>query len=420
MNSVTRTVTPLPGSAKEVPGWILLLMMGGLIAFAPLSIDMYLPGLPEIARELGSSAGMAQATLAAYLVGMALGQLLYGPLADRYGRKPPLYFGLALYTVASLGCVIAPNMGALIAWRFVQAMGGCATVVVPLAMVSDRFDQLASARVLSRLMLVMGVAPILAPVLGSFVVAHWGWRAIFAMLALGGFAALIGVWALLPETLVPKRRQAVGLGHALSGYSHLLQQRNFMGFALIGGFSGAAMFSYIAGSSFVFIDVHGLSAQQYGAVFGANALGMIIASQVNHALLGRWRAQDLLRVAVMAMALLGLLGVAGSVLSPHVGWVPGHGAQALLVLLVPVFGFLVMFGLTSPNTSAAAMAAHRSGGGSASALMGTLQFGQGALAGALVGALSDGSAFGMTAVMAACGVGALLSWRFVLTPEARR
>ncbi len=419
MNTATRTAAPLPVAAQAAPGWSLLLMLGGLIAFAPLSIDMYLPGLPEIAREFGASAGVAQYTLAAYLVGMALGQSLYGPLADRYGRKPPLYFGLALYTVASLGCVIAPNVGALIAWRFVQALGGCATVVVPLAMVADRFDHLSSARVLSRLMLVRGVAPILAPVLGSFMVAHWGWRAIFVTLAAGGFAALLAARFLLPETLTSNRRQAMSLGVALRGYGRLLKQRNFLGFALTGGFAGAGLFSYIAGSSFVFIDLFGLSAQQYGAVFGANALGLIIASQVNHALLGRWRPQRLLQTALIAMAAIGVAGLLGALLAPLLSWVPGQGLWPLLALLLPVFGFLVMFGFTSPNTSAAAMAAHGSGGGSASALLGTLQFGLGALAGALVGAFNDGTALAMTATMAACGVGALLCWRFVLTPEAR-
>lgn len=394
-------------------------MLGGLIAFAPLSIDMYLPGLPDIAREFGVAAGVAQYTLAAYFVGMALGQSLYGPVADRYGRKRPLYFGLALYTVASLGCMIAPNITSLIVWRFAQALGGCATVVVPLAMVADRFDQVGSAKVLSRLMLVMGVAPILAPVLGSVVVGAWGWRAIFGVLAISGFLALLAVRFLLEETLSAAARPAAGVGAALRSYGRLLSQRNFLGFALMGGCAGAGLFSYIAGSPFVFIELYGLTAQQYGAVFGANALGLIAASQVNHTLLARWGSARLMRWAVHAMAVLGVLGLLGNLAGPHLGLVPGQGVLPLLTLMLPLFGFLVMFGFTSPNTSASAMAAHREGGGSASALMGTLQFGLGAIAGAAVGALNDGSALTMTAVMAVCGLGAWACWRFLLAPQAR-
>lgn len=415
MNSVSSRASPSV-AVPSAHGWGLLLMLGSLIAFAPLSIDMYLPGLPEIAREFAVSGGVAQYTLAAYFVGMAMGQLLYGPLADRFGRKPPLYFGMALYTVASLGCVLAPNVEMLIAWRFAQALGGCAGVVVPLAMVADRFDQLGSARVLSRLMLVMGIAPILAPVLGSFVVAHWGWRAIFGLLAGGGFLALLAVRFLLTESLPVGARHTAGVRAALGRYGALLAHRDFLGYALIGGFAGAGMFAYIAGSSFTFIDLFGLSPQQYGAVFGANALGLIAASQVNHALLSRWRSAQLLKVVLMAMAVLGIAAVAVA------WWLPAkpEGVWPLLGLLLPIFGFLVTFGAASPNTSATAMSVQRSGGGSASALLGTLQFGFGAVAGAVVGALNDGSAVPMSGVMAVCGLAALASWRFIVTPAARR
>jgi DHA1 family bicyclomycin/chloramphenicol resistance-like MFS transporter len=415
MNSVSSHASA-PVAAPGAHGWGMLLMLGSLIAFAPLSIDMYLPGLPEIAREFAVSGGVAQYTLAAYFVGMAIGQLLYGPLADRFGRKPPLYFGMALYTVASLACVVAPNVEALIAWRFAQALGGCAGVVVPLAMVADRFDQQGSARALSRLMLVMGVAPILAPVLGSFVVAHWSWRAIFGLLAAGGFLALLAARFLLAESLPSDARHVAGVRAALGRYGALLVQRDFLGYALIGGFASAGMFAYIAGSSFVFIDLFGLSPQQYGAVFGANALGLIMASQVNHALLGQWRSAQLLKAALMAMAVLGLAAVGMALGLP----VKPEGVWPLLGVLLPIFGFLVTFGAASPNTSATAMSLQRSGGGSASAALGTLQFGFGAVAGAVVGALNDGSAVPMTSVMAVCGLGALASWRYIVTPSARR
>lgn len=417
MTTAASPAVPAPPGSQEAPRWGLILLLGSLIAFAPLSIDMYLPGLPDIAREFGVSAGVAQYTLAAYFVGMAAGQLLYGPLADRFGRKPPLYFGLALYTVASLGCLIAPDVASLIGWRFAQALGGCACVVVPLAVVSDRFDQLTTARVLSRLMLVMGVAPILAPVFGSFFVAQWGWRSIFGLLAGAGFVALLGARFLLGESLPAPARRGAGVGAALRGYAGLLRQRDFVGLALVGGFAGAGMFAYIAGSSFVFIDLFGLSAQQYGAVFGANALGLIVASQVNHALLGRWRSAQVLNVALAAMALFGLAAGAVALLSgpQHTG-TPG----AMWALLLPVFGFLVTIGATSPNTSSSAMAVQRGGGGSASALLGTLQFGLGALAGALVGVLNDGSALPMAGVMAVCGLCSLASWCFVVTPAGRR
>lgn len=417
MTTAATPGVPARTPSQQTPGWSLLLMLGSLIAFAPLSIDMYLPGLPDIAREFGVSAGVAQYTLAAYFVGMALGQLIYGPLTDRFGRKPPLYAGLALYTAASLGCLWAPDVNALIAWRFAQALGGCAGVVVPLAMVSDRFDQVSTARALSRLMLVMGVAPILAPVLGSFVVAHSGWRTIFGLLAAAGVLALVGVRCLLAESLAPAARRTLGLGGALRGYARLLGQRDFVGLALVGGFSGAGLFAYIAGSSFVFIDLFGLSAQQYAAVFGANALGLIAASQVNHALLGRWRSPQLLNVTLAAMALFGVAACAVSVWLPEQ---PAGNTAALWALLVPVFGVLVMFGATSPNTSSSAMAVQRGGGGSASALLGTLQFGLGALSGGLVGLLNDGTALPMVGVMAGSALCAWASWRFVVTPAVRR
>lgn len=414
------TAPALPANLPSSPGWGLLLMLGVLIAFAPLSIDMYLPGLPDMARDFGVSPAAAQSSLAAYLIGMALGQSLYGPLADRFGRKPPLYFGLALYTVASLGCVIASDMTSLVIWRLVQALGGCATVVIPMAMVVDRFDQAGTARALSRLMLVMGVAPIAAPVLGSFVVAQWGWRAIFVLLAVAGFAALMAACLLLQESLPAARRTRASVGESLRDYGRLMMQRDFMGFALTGGFVGAGLFSYIAGSSFIFIDLYQLSAQQYGAVFGANALGLIAASQVNHALLSRWTAQQVLRIALPTLAALGVLTWALPQWAATRGLLPGSGAAALLVLLVPLFGYLVMFGCISPNTSAAAMAARRGGGGSASALLGTLQFALGALSGVVVGLLDDGTSRGMTGTMALCGVAAWLCWRCWPSAQARR
>ncbi len=359
-----------------------------------MSIDMYLPSLPTIAAEFGVTASAAQFTLSSFFIGLAIGQAIHGPLADRYGRKPPLYAGLVLYIVASVGCALTPNIAALTVLRFIQAVGGCAGVVIARAIVRDRCDAQASARIYSLLMLIMGLAPILAPFIGGWILALAGWRAIFGTLALFGCAVLLAVWRYLPETRPADSDASAGVGPALRVYGELLCDRRFLGYTLSGGFAAAGMFAYITGSPQVFITLYGVPAQNYGWLFGLNALGLIAGSQYNRRLLLRHSADAILRRANRATVILGLALVA--IAASGWGGLPG--------LLVPLFGYLAALGFTGPNAVANALAHQGMRAGSASALIGALQFGTATLSSAMVGLLGSESALPMAAVIAGCGL----------------
>ncbi len=380
-----------------------MLLLGALIAFAPMSIDMYLPGLPAIAAEFGAAPSAAQFTLSSFFIGLALGQAVHGPLADRFGRKPPLYAGLSLYVAASLGCALAPDILTLTALRFFQAAGGCAGVVIARAVVRDRFDAQTSARIYSLLMLVMGLAPILAPLLGGWLLILASWRAIFIVLALFGLACLLATWRYLPETR-PPGTVGGGLGATLRTYGDLLRDRAFLGYTLSGGFAQAGLFAYITGSPHVFIEGYGVPAQAYGWLFGLNALGLIASSQINRRLLLRRSADAILRRANRATVLLGLALLA----------VAASGRGGLPALLVPLFGYLASLGFTAPNALASALAKQGARAGSASALIGTLQFGLATVSSLLVGLLGGGSALSMAAVIAGCGLSAYLAHRLLV------
>lgn len=376
-------------------------VLAGVIAIGPLSIDMYLPGLPALAAAFRTDAASAQLTLAAFFIGLAIGQVAYGPASDRFGRKRPLYAGLALYTLASLGCALAPGIGSLIVLRFLQAVGGCAGMVISRAIVRDLFDQQDAARVFSLLMLIMGVAPILAPAAGSVLLAVLGWRAIFWSLVAFGVVTLLAVVFALPET---RRVRRTANGAPWEDYLRLLADTRFVGYALSGGVALGGMFAYIAGSPFVFIELYGLTPTAYGWLFGVNALGLIGASQLNRRLLDSFSADEILSGAnvVTAVAGLALLGAAV---------VPG---VPLAVLFIPLFLFMASLGFTQPNALAGAMGHHPERAGSAAALYGTVQFGTATLAATLVGALHDRTARSMAAVMAASSLIALLAHRLLV------
>ena len=359
-----------------------------------MSIDMYLPGLPAIAAEFGAEPAAAQFTLTSFFIGLALGQAIHGPLADRYGRKPPLYAGLTLYAVASVGCVFAPDLITLTVLRFVQALGGCAGIVIARTVVRDRFDVHTSARVYSLLMLVMGLAPILAPFLGGWILWFAGWRVIFVVLTLFGLACLFASWRYLSETRPANTVASASIGAALRVYLNLLHDRRFIGYVLTGGLAHAGMFAYITGSPHVFIEVYGVSAQNFGWLFGLNALGLIASSQMNRRLLLRHTADAILRRANRSTAWLGLVLFA----------VAASGWGGLPVLLIPLFGYSASLGFTGPNAMASALAHQGARAGSASALIGTLQFGIATVASALVGLAGHGSALPMAAVIAGCGL----------------
>ncbi|MFE2008241.1 multidrug effflux MFS transporter [Pseudomonas guariconensis] len=371
----------------------IVLILGALSAFGPLAIDFYLPAFPAMAQAFGTDEKHVQTTLAAYFLGLSLGQLAYGPVADRFGRRTPLLFGITLFTLASLACAYAPNLQTLVLARFVQALGGCAGMVLSRAIVSDKCDPVASAKVFSQLMLVMGLAPILAPMLGGVLVNVSGWQSIFLALSLFSAACLLAVSLGLPESLPPDMPRQP-LSGALRQYLRLLGDRVFLGHALTGGIAIAGMFAYIAGSPFVFIKLYGVPAEHYGWLFGTNAAGFILMAQVNARLLAKRGPAFLLARAVWLYLLAGLALLCVAALRP----------ESLWPLLVPLFLCIASLGCIIPNASACAMSGQGARAGSASALMGCAQFSVAAGAAALVGVLHDGSAVPMALVISLCGV----------------
>ncbi|WPN98958.1 multidrug effflux MFS transporter [Pseudomonas sp. MUP55] len=371
----------------------IILILGALSAFAPLAIDFYLPGFPAMASAFATDEKHIQLTLAVYFGGLAIGQLIYGPLADRFGRRVPLLSGVTLFTLASFACAYAPSLEWLIGARFVQALGGCAGMVISRAVVSDKCDAVGSAKVYSQLMLVTGLAPILAPLAGGIMVGMWGWQSIFLALSLFSVMAAIAVAVGLPETF-PAHQPRQPLSGSLRRYAALLSDRVYLGYALTGGISIAGMFAYIAGSPFVFIKLYGVPAEHYGWLFGSNAAGFILVAQLNARLLAKRGPAFLLSrtVWVYVAAALTLLGIAAL------------RTEALWPLLVPLFICIASLGCILPNTSACAMNGQGARAGSASALLGCIQFGVAAGAASLVGVLHDGTAMPMAMVISLCGV----------------
>ncbi|WP_213942107.1 multidrug effflux MFS transporter [Pseudomonas sp. dw_612] len=370
-----------------------ILILGALTAFGPLAIDFYLPAFPAIAQSFGTDEKHVQMTLAAYFLGLSIGQLLYGPVADRFGRRIPLLTGVGLFTAASLACAFAPNLEWLMGARFIQALGGCAGMVISRAVVSDKCDAVGSAKVFSQLMLVMGLAPILAPMLGGLLVNTTGWQSIF--LVLTGFSALaaLAVALGLPESLpdyVPRQP----LKGALRQYGRLLADPVYLGHALTGGLAVAGMFAYISGSPFVFIKLYGVPAEHFGWLFGTNAAGFILVAQVNARLLAKRGPAFLLARTVWIYLGAGLTLLAVS--SMH--------TEQLWPLLIPLFVCIASLGCILPNASACAMNGQGARAGSASALLGCLQFSVAAGAATLVGVLHDGSAMPMAMVISLCGI----------------
>ena len=384
-----------------------LLILGALCAFGPLAIDFYLPSFPTLAHQFGTDVEHIQLSLAAYFVGIAIGQLFYGPLADRFGRRMPLLVGVALFTLASLACALAPNLEWLVAARFVQALGGCAGMVITRAVVRDLCDPLASAKVFSQLVLVMGLAPILAPLGGGLLLNTLGWPWIFHSLVIFAGLCLLAVLAWLPETR-PQHLPPAPLSGAFGQYRVLLCNAPFMGYSLAGGVAMAGMFAYIAGSPFVFIELYGVPAEHYGWLFGSNAAGFVIIAQINARLVrsggpALWLRRMVLVYVVSGLCLL-LLAL----------WQPAQ----LWPLLIPLFICVASLGCVLPNATACAMAGQGRHAGSASGLLGSMQFSVAASASALVAFLHDGSAVPMALVIALCGAAACgLAWwskRFVV------
>lgn len=372
-----------------------MVLLGSLTAFAPMSIDMYLPALPEIGRSLQATPNATQGTLAAFLFGMAIGQFLYGPASDRFGRRAPILVGISVYVAASIWCALTTSIDGLTMARFVQALGGCAGAVVARAVVRDQFNHTETARVLSLLTLVMGVAPIVAPMLGSWVLAVASWRVIFWVLAFFGLCCGLTVFLRLKESRSEETAAQARSENPLRAFAALLRERRLLGYALAGALNGAVLFTYISSSPELVIEIYGFSPQVFGWVFGFNAVGVIGAGQVNRYLL-RTRTPD----AVLRKASLAALAF-GVVLS--LAAVTGLGGKWTVLPLL--FCCLASYGLMAGNTMAGALSVDPRRAGSVSALMGGLSFGAGAVASWAGGALHNGTAVPMAGVMLLCLLG---------------
>jgi DHA1 family bicyclomycin/chloramphenicol resistance-like MFS transporter len=385
----------------------LILILGALSAFAPLSIDMYLPALPALAADLRGSASEIQLTLTACFVGLALGQIVAGPLSDAYGRRRPLLVGLAAFAVASLLCAASPNVATLIALRVVQGAAGAAGIVISRAVVRDLFEGIELARFYALTLLVNGAAPILAPIVGGLILLVTSWRGTFLVLAVIGVGLFLAAAFGLEESLPPPARRRGGIAGTVRTFRDVAHDRMFVGYALAGGLALAAMFAYIAGSPFVVETIYGQSPQVFSLVFGTNALGIVVAGQLSALLVERTGPRKLVAAGLAASA-SGALLLLGAV-------VAGVG----LVGILPGF-FLVTasIGLILPNTTALALADHGHRAGSALALLGALQYVVGAIVAPLVGIAGTGSALPMAIVIVTLSLGAAVAYVALTRPAA--
>lgn len=382
-------------------GWGLVVLLGALTAFAPMAIDMYLPSLPAIGADLGVSGAHTQVTVSAFLAGMAIGQFFYGPASDRLGRRGPILAGVALFVLASCACALAPTADFLIAARFVQALGGCAGAVVARAVVRDRFDHTGTARMLSLLTLVMGLAPILAPLLGGLLLELGGWRANFWALALFGIAVGLATLFRLEESRSEATALQARSESPLAALGALLKDPRLIGYALAGGLNGATLFTWISSSPGLLIGVWGIPASVFGWVFGLNAAGVIGAGQLNRQLLLRYTPEQVLRGA----SAVGVVAAAFLLAAAFTGWGGMWSVLPLIFLVLSSYGFM------AGNTMAGALNVDPRRAGSISALMGSASFAAGAAASSLTAALGDGGALSVAVTLFLAMSGSALALR---------
>ncbi|MFJ2233854.1 multidrug effflux MFS transporter [Streptomyces sp. NPDC087859] len=402
-----------PTRAARRTGWVVTLTLGGLTATPPLAMDMYLPSLPEVTNSLHASAATVQLTLTACLLGMALGQLVVGPMSDRWGRRRPLLVGLVVYVLATALCALAPTVETLVAFRLTQGLAGAAGIVIARAVVRDLYDGVAMARFFSTLMLIGGVAPIVAPVIGGQILRVTDWRGVFVVLTVVGALLAVLVWARLPETLPVERRHVGGVGAALRSMGTLLADLPFTGFMLAGGFAFAALFAYISASPFVIQEIYGASPQTFSLLFGLNSVGLVVVGQINgKVLVGRVSLEKVLGaglsivIAAATALLLMSLGVFGE---------PG-----LVAVAAALFVLMSAMGITLPNAQSLALLRTKHSAGSASALLGTSSFLIGAIASPLVGIAGEDTAVPMAVVQVVSALVALACFMGMCRPWNRR
>jgi DHA1 family bicyclomycin/chloramphenicol resistance-like MFS transporter len=379
------------------------LILGSLTAFAPFATDMYLSSFPTLAQYFATDLNKVQLSLSIFFFGLAAGQLIYGPLIDRFGRKPPLVAGIALFVASSILLVLADSIDSFVILRLLQAIGGCAGMIVSRAIINDLFEPRDGARILSLMMLVTGLGPIIAPIAGGYLLAFVGWQSIFVFLALFGACCFVASAFGLAESLPAEKRVRNGIPSALKTYARMVVQRDFIAPTLAGSFGFCGMFAFITASPSIFMDVHGVSQQAYGWLFGTNAVAMIIASQLNSILLRRFPMRRILFWALaFNVAMAGVLLAVSS-------------TQSLIVLLVPIWLCLGTVPLIAANSTAIAMGASGENGGSASAIVGVFQFGFAAAVSAIISLLHDGTALPMAGTILAAGLLAMAA--FLLGPS---
>ena len=366
----------------------LILVLGSMSAFGALSFDMYLPAFPTIAADLRVSPAAVQLTLTVALIGIALGQFVMGPLSDRWGRRRPIIAGTVLFAVSSALITIAPNIEVMTALRLVQGFAGGIGIALSRAVVRDLYSGAEASRFFSRLTLVFGVAPVVAPTIGALVLKFTSWRGVFALLAAYGLIMVLVGWRLLPETLPAERRRTGGLAEVGRGFRVLAGDRRFWGYTAAQGLTFAGLFSYLSSGSFVLQEVYGVSAQAYGLIFGLNALGLVAVGQLNARLVGRRSTpRTLLFAALIGAVAAGVLMIGGAEL------------QSLTIVVAMLFVYIASLGMVAPNSTALALDGHAQMAGTAAALMGAVQSGIGAVAGPIVAALGASSGVPMAAAM---------------------
>ncbi|MEU6733279.1 Bcr/CflA family efflux MFS transporter [Streptomyces physcomitrii] len=399
---------PAPKAARRT-GLLVTFVLGGLSAVPPLSMDLYLPSLPEVTDSLHTSAATVQLTLTACLAGLALGQLVIGPLSDRWGRRRPLLTGLVLYVLATAACALAPTAGSLTVFRLIQGLAGSAGVVIARAVVRDLYDGMDMARFFSTLMLISGAAPIVAPLVGSQVLRLTDWRGVFVLLTAVGLGLTLLAWRALPETLPPERRHSGGVGQSLRAIRGLLADRVFTGYMICGGFAFGAVFTYISASPFVIQEIYGASAQTFSLLFGLNAVGLIGMGQVNGKILVGRVSLDKVLACGLGVSLLATLALIALVSG-------AFGDTGLVPFVLALFVMVSAMGVTSPNTNALALLRTPHSAGSASALLGTSAFLFGSLLSPLAGVAGEDTALPMTLVQLGCVLAAIGSYLGLCRP----
>ncbi|MCG2616754.1 multidrug effflux MFS transporter [Terrimonas sp. NA20] len=376
----------------------LILVLGTLTALGPFSIDMYLPGFPAIAKDLDTDVAGVALSLSSFFIGLAAGQLLYGPLLDKFGRRKPLLFGLSFYIIASIGCAMATSLNALIILRIIQALGSCAAAVASMAMVRDLFPVKDNAKVFALLMLVVGASPMVAPAIGGYVTAGPGWQWVFVILACMAVVIMLGVVFVLPNSYKPDPNLSLKPKPIITGFMNVLKVPQFYTYTLTGAFAFSGLFAYVAGSPLVFMEVFGVNDKVYGWIFAGLSVGFIGSSQVNTLLLRRFTSEQIVKVSLPAQAIVGILFLTGSVL----------GVLGFWGTIVMIFLFLSCLGMTNPNAAALTLAPFSKNAGTASSLFGALQLGIGALISTSVSLFDSLSAVPLAAVMCITAVIAYL------------